>query len=330
MNCEEIKELSSDYLDRRLTPDRESVLEAHLESCSVCREEIETLRANIVLAGSLDRVETSADFLAQVHRKIEGAAWRKRLWGRLFEPPVIKVPLHITALTLLAIFAFQMFYRSPELSPERGTSILPESQRLPQDLLQEKVLPKAGTAQERRRENALETGKRDEESYRLVEPQAPTNVEAELSRGGTSEASKKPEEALASTPQPAVIELTAMDVSRYAERIKVLLEGRGGRILGLESSPGSDLFMTVELPQSRQAEFLAAARKEADVEAGEAPRPVIEQAREKALARKDLAESLRKLRAELSRSEKAAPLMDEERKGAESTVRLQLHILPKK
>ncbi|MFQ5903072.1 MAG: DUF2275 domain-containing protein, partial [Candidatus Binatia bacterium] len=130
MNCQEVRELSSDYLDHRLVPSEASLLEDHLKVCSGCREEIETLRTTVSAIGSLDEIETSPDFLSQVHRKIERGGRVKRLWAWLFKPIKIKVPLEITALFLVSITAFYLYYRSPELSRESGMPAPLESLRV--------------------------------------------------------------------------------------------------------------------------------------------------------------------------------------------------------
>jgi len=44
MNCHEVKELSSAYLDQKLAPSQISSFEKHLNVCASCREEVEGLR----------------------------------------------------------------------------------------------------------------------------------------------------------------------------------------------------------------------------------------------------------------------------------------------
>ncbi len=71
MNCQEVRELSSDYLDERLAPSEVLLLENHLRTCSGCYQQVDALRTTISLLGSLDEIQTSPDFLDQVQRKIE-------------------------------------------------------------------------------------------------------------------------------------------------------------------------------------------------------------------------------------------------------------------
>src|SRR3990167_8957405 len=103
MTCHEAKELSSDYLDQRLSPMKITLIEEHLKTCIDCSREIEALRHTVSFIGSLDESETSADFLARVRRKIESGNRKKRVRAWLFEPVRIKVPLEASALLLVGI-----------------------------------------------------------------------------------------------------------------------------------------------------------------------------------------------------------------------------------
>lgn len=128
-----------------------------------------------------------------------------------------------------------------------------ESLRVTQDKPREKALEK----------KALEKRDRRRESKRMAEPRAPAKLEAQLSRPKPSEAAKEAlEDRVASAPQPEIQEVLADDVALYEHRVKVLLEEVGGRLLAQEDFSGPGLLLTVELPRSRQAEFLAALKEE--------------------------------------------------------------------
>ena len=118
MNCQEVKELASDYLDRRLTPSQVVLLEEHVKSCLSCRQELAQLRAIISMTASLGEIETSPDFIVQVNRKIDGERYPGRLWSWFVEPMRIKLPLEAAALLLVSTFAFYLYHRSPELSQD--------------------------------------------------------------------------------------------------------------------------------------------------------------------------------------------------------------------
>jgi len=135
MNCQEVKELFSDYLDGRLAPSQVILLEEHANICSACAPELADLRATVSLMGSLGGIETSADFLARVNEKIDQTRNPGRLWSRLFEPIRIKLPLEAAALLLVSTLALYLYQRSPELSqkslvgPEKNVETAQEQQR---------------------------------------------------------------------------------------------------------------------------------------------------------------------------------------------------------
>lgn len=288
MNCQDIKDLSSDYLDRRMAPSEIILFEEHLKACSGCRQEVEALRKTISLLGSLGEIETSPDFLDQVYRKIDKKEGLKRIWAWLFEPITIKVPLEITALLLLGVIASHLYFRSPDLPKEYGFSAPSDKSRIAQDKPAEKA-----------------TGKKD---------------------GGeeTREAKKK---VVASSPTPGIEEVIADDVPAYGQKVQALLAEMGGRVLLQEGSAGSALLMTVELPQSRQAEFLSLLR------AGAAAGPKVAGLGPEAMGRlqKEAQE-----RDELTTSDRAAerraaaPAPESSLRIDEPMAKFQLRVLPKK
>ncbi|HEY2988194.1 MAG TPA: zf-HC2 domain-containing protein [Candidatus Binatia bacterium] len=116
MNCPEVQELFSDYLDERLEASQVSLLKEHLGACVSCRRGLGELLGTVELIGSLDEIETSPNFLAQVNRKIDRCWTPVRFWRWAFEPAKIKLPLEAAALAVVAIVAIYL-YRSSEPLP---------------------------------------------------------------------------------------------------------------------------------------------------------------------------------------------------------------------
>ncbi|HEY3302114.1 MAG TPA: zf-HC2 domain-containing protein [Candidatus Binatia bacterium] len=117
MNCPEVQELFSDYLDARLAPSHASLLKEHLGFCSACRQELEALRSTVTLICSLGEIKTAPDFLIQVNRKIDSGWKLGHLWRWAFVPAKIKLPVEAAALLIVTTLAFYV-YRSSELSQE--------------------------------------------------------------------------------------------------------------------------------------------------------------------------------------------------------------------
>jgi Putative zinc-finger len=348
MDCREIKELSSDYLDGRLGRAQVASFEEHLRGCPNCKQEMEALRITIYLIGSLGEVETSPDFLSQVQRKIDkqGKLWP--IWAWLFEPIKIKVPLELTALILLSIGALHLYYRSPELSREPGVLAPPE----PFEVARQKPGKESSAGGRQTTRDARPTAKSDPQpsmpKSSELSKEASQGKVADFSRkdkaeGKTgdsqgksqegeqtakkqvmtppAEASKEARVEIAAARLSEVHEISTDDVDLLEAKIKALLEKTGGKLLTQEAPSGSELLLTVELPQHRQAEFLAAL-KEAGSES-------------KLSAFEKGAPSGNKNQAQQKRSQfsgsaaGAAPAETSSLRTDEPTVRLQLRILPK-
>jgi len=69
MNCSDFKAILVEHLDGRLSPERAAEARAHLESCADCRREAEFHRRTWELAGRIEAIETSPDFVASVRRR---------------------------------------------------------------------------------------------------------------------------------------------------------------------------------------------------------------------------------------------------------------------
>gem|GEM_PF-3258205 len=119
MSCEELSEELSAYLDGELSSQERAALEAHLERCPRCREELASLRAVSTLVASLPQVEPSEQFRRALNREI--SAHRPRRWLRplpIFAGDLIP-GLAVAALLLIAV---TVAFVIPRLtSPRRET-----------------------------------------------------------------------------------------------------------------------------------------------------------------------------------------------------------------
>ncbi len=72
MNCEEIKNRLSEYLDGELDERESKLVGDHLENCPGCAEELAGLKEYFKSIDSLEKAEPPPDFLRQVHARLEG------------------------------------------------------------------------------------------------------------------------------------------------------------------------------------------------------------------------------------------------------------------
>lgn len=79
MNCQELVELVTDYLEGKLSPNDHHHFEDHLTTCAGCRSYLEQMRLIIRLAGKLTEDHLPADgkdTLLQVFRQ-----WKAKSTG---------------------------------------------------------------------------------------------------------------------------------------------------------------------------------------------------------------------------------------------------------
>jgi hypothetical protein len=282
MNCAEVTSLASEYLDRRLDKNQAADLEEHLRGCPGCRREMSELKATISLVSALEPVEAPPDFVVQINRRID-AAERKGILKWLFSPPKIKVPLEIAALLLVSTLAVHFYRQTSEMSPvtalRKPTEI--EGQReveTPKEKLREKKIasdypvkseakpePMAEKAAPQPSPSAHKQEQGETASFeKRLDPQIvgqPRALPAPVMQRAETETSRDVARPAPPLPGPPIHEVRAKDPVDYENRVKGILERFDGKLLTRKEEPGS-ISLTIELPQSRQAEFLAAVREE--------------------------------------------------------------------
>ncbi len=71
LKCEEIVELSSDYVDEEMAESVSSQFRRHIESCEDCNSFVATFRATVLTLRDLPRRSASADLRARIKECIE-------------------------------------------------------------------------------------------------------------------------------------------------------------------------------------------------------------------------------------------------------------------
>ncbi|MBA7697228.1 hypothetical protein ES703_105888 [subsurface metagenome] len=109
MECAEIEKFLSEYIDGFLDRETKDLVENHLRTCKVCREELASLRAIVKELGSLEPVEAPADFLDKVHERIEQPSRFSKILRGLFVPTRIKIPFQLATAAATAVLVFSLF-----------------------------------------------------------------------------------------------------------------------------------------------------------------------------------------------------------------------------
>ena len=108
MDCSEIRNSLSEYLDDALDPKAKALADEHLRTCPACREELDSLKALVKGIGSLESVKAPADFLAQLHKRMERPSKISKLREWLFYPLRVKIPLQLAGAAVMAIIIFSI------------------------------------------------------------------------------------------------------------------------------------------------------------------------------------------------------------------------------
>ena len=104
MNCQEVQERLSEYLEQSLDDASMRTVDIHLSSCRLCRAEADSLVRCIQNIAGLPTVEPPLGFAQRVMSHVREIEARPSVWERLF-PLGIKMPIHATAIVLIGVLA---------------------------------------------------------------------------------------------------------------------------------------------------------------------------------------------------------------------------------
>lgn len=122
MDCKEVRNLLSTYLENEKFPEREFIHE-HLKICKNCAGELEELKATISTLAGVEKLEVPSDFLEGVHRKIKPEHQIDEVWKKLFYPLHIKLPLEAVAVAA-TVFLVLTIYNQIALQPKPQQLVL--------------------------------------------------------------------------------------------------------------------------------------------------------------------------------------------------------------
>jgi hypothetical protein len=107
-DCSDIRMLLSEYLDGSLEAKARALVQEHLNACPACREELDALKSLVKGVGSLESVKAPADFLDQLHRRMERHSRISKIKAWLFYPLRVKIPLELAGAAALAFILFSI------------------------------------------------------------------------------------------------------------------------------------------------------------------------------------------------------------------------------
>ena len=109
MDCHDVKNLLSEYIDGMLSEENTSMVKDHLARCTDCSETYESMRRIIGHMNQMESIDEPADFLERVNARLERRFSLAGAFRRLFVPLRIKIPLELAgvaaAVVLIIYFA---------------------------------------------------------------------------------------------------------------------------------------------------------------------------------------------------------------------------------
>ncbi|MEW6600565.1 MAG: DUF2275 domain-containing protein [Nitrospirota bacterium] len=289
MDCQDIRDKLTAYLEDDLSGPERSQFEMHLQSCPKCSLELEEMKKTIALAQAIEETEPPAWLTQKVMARVrEEAAEKKGILQRLFFPLHIKVPIEVFATIAIAVTAFYVFKSvEPEIKP-------PESITIPSTDIQETVKEEAvmqaqapAVAPERRPAAAPEPGKKPGEAEGLAPSAGKAEEAADLAEdkavlretsGAADMRMKKELRALAppvmmkaaeAEKATMLLAVYVKDTLHVQEEIEKKVETLKGKIIRSEVSDNK-MFFTVKLDSSKVDEFRKALDLLGDVKEEEA------------------------------------------------------------
>ena len=101
MDCSEIRNSLSEYLDDALDAKAKALADEHLRTCPACREELDSLKSLVKGIGSLESVKAPADFLDRLHQRMERPSKISQMREWLFYPLRVKIPLQLAGAAVI-------------------------------------------------------------------------------------------------------------------------------------------------------------------------------------------------------------------------------------
>jgi hypothetical protein len=109
MNCKQVRDNLSPYLDQVLSQEEVNLVEKHLEKCSSCRQELIDLKKTLSLIQGLPELPVPESFQIDLHRKLEALQQEKETKNkkdRLVTFPMRWASLGMAAVLVLVIYTF--------------------------------------------------------------------------------------------------------------------------------------------------------------------------------------------------------------------------------
>ncbi len=114
MHCKQITGWLSEYVDGTLEQTKRDQLEAHIETCAACRDDVTSLRQTLALLNEIESVPPPPDLLQRIHTQIseEDAVQKRSLW-LILRTPQAQSAIAASVLITLGLYLFHHTQPTP-------------------------------------------------------------------------------------------------------------------------------------------------------------------------------------------------------------------------
>ena len=136
MDCSDIQEKLSAYIEGVISSEEKTLIEEHLKSCRKCGESLADLRKTMEYVKNLEEIEPPEWLTQKVMARVRSEVKPKKgILQKLFYPLYIKIPLEAAAAILIAVTAIYIF---KTIQPEVKLAKIPSEEIVTQIPSQEK------------------------------------------------------------------------------------------------------------------------------------------------------------------------------------------------
>ncbi len=127
MNCEEVANHFSDYLDQSLDTATMTRVATHIIACPLCRAESNDIAECIDQVASLPVLDLPIGFAQRVMAHVREVEEKPTVWQWLFQSWSLKVPLQATAVVIVAVLAVFLYQKEEPLKPYNSMNLASQS-----------------------------------------------------------------------------------------------------------------------------------------------------------------------------------------------------------
>jgi hypothetical protein len=274
MDCHNVQEMLSPYIEGIISPEEGKLIDEHLSACSKCKEALYDLKKTLEYVQNLEDVEPPEWLTQTVMTRIRSETEpRKGILQKLFYPLYIKLPIEAVAVVLIAVTALYIFKTiQPEIKPaksppEETTARIPsqEKEEIPSiSKSKENVIPPSPPLEK--------GGKRGVEAEQEeIRPSAGA-VAKDESKNQVLARAPKPKALAESKKEIITLTTNVYDIETAKKEIEKVLIGLGGKIIKTESYKDNN-FITADLDSKKAAELIVKLKqigevKEKDMDLG--------------------------------------------------------------